>query len=117
MSPPTPEARALAGSSLRITSRTDTPGHPDDPGSGAHGSPRGTATEVESDAGQVDAEQARYLLELAGAYTRQALAFPDELAMLRGTVAELLLENAALRYQLDQLTGRVQALERRAVRR
>jgi len=72
---------------------------------------------VESDAGQVDAEQARYLLELAGAYTRQALAFPDELAMLRGTVAELLLENAALRYQLDQLTGRVQALERRAVRR
>jgi hypothetical protein len=70
-----------------------------------------------ADVEQVQAGQARYLLELAGAYTRQALAFPEELAMLRGTLAELLLENAALRYQLDRLSGRVQALERRAVRR
>jgi hypothetical protein len=74
-------------------------------------------TQVPPDAEQVQAEQVRSLLELAGAYTRQALAFPDELAMLRSTVAELLLENAVLRWQLDQLTGRVQALERRAGRR
>jgi hypothetical protein len=74
-------------------------------------------TQVAPDAQQVEAERARSLLELAGSYTRQALAFPDELAMLRGTVAELLFENAVLRWQLDQLAGRVQALERRTVRR
>ncbi len=66
------------------------------------------------DAKQVDAKQARYLLELAGTYTRQALAFPEQLQQLRATLAELLLENAALRWQLDRLAGRVDALERRA---
>jgi ubiquinone biosynthesis protein UbiJ len=66
------------------------------------------------DAEQVEAQRARTLLELAGAYVRQALSFPDEIAMLRGEVAALLFENSALRYQLDRLAGRVEALEKRA---
>jgi hypothetical protein len=46
------------------------------------------------------------LLRLAGAYTRQALQFPDELRQLRALVAELMLE---LRMQ----DARIAALERR----
>jgi hypothetical protein len=92
LNPPANEASALAGSN----------------------STRGPACEVAADAEQVQAGHARYLLELAGVYTRQALAFPDEVAMLRHVVEELLFEHAALRYQLDQLAGRVESLERRA---
>ena len=72
-----------------------------------------TTRTIEPDAEQVEAGRARTLLELVGAYTRLALAFPDELSMLRGEVAGLLFENAALRYQIDQLTHRVERLEHR----
>jgi hypothetical protein len=41
--------------------------------------------------------QASRLLELAGAHTRQALAFPAEVEHLHTIVAEQLLENAMLR--------------------
>lgn len=57
--------------------------------------------------------QARRLLELAGSYNRQALAFPAEVEHLRTIVAEQLLENAMLRLELRQLGERVEALERR----
>ncbi len=72
-----------------------------------------SAAAIEPDPEQLEEIRARRLLELAGGYTRQALAFPDEVAMLRGLVGELLFENATLRYQLDQLASRVEALERR----
>jgi len=70
--------------------------------------------DIDADAEQVEAARARTLLELAAGYTREALRFPDEVALLRGMVAELLFENAALRHQVDRLAGRVDALERRA---
>ncbi len=63
-------------------------------------------TGIQVDAKQVDAKQVDA--------KRQALAFPEQLQQLRATLAELLLENAALRWQLDRLAGRVDALERRA---
>jgi hypothetical protein len=72
-----------------------------------------SAVPIEPDPEQLEEIRARRLLELAAGYTRQALAFPDEVAVLRSLVGELLFENAALRYQLDQLAGRVEALERR----
>jgi hypothetical protein len=73
-----------------------------------------TAPTIQPDAEQVEALRAKSLLELAGVHLRQALAFPDEIRMLRGEVASLLFENAALRYQLDQLAGRMEWLERQA---
>ncbi len=72
-----------------------------------------TTAEITRDAAQVEADRARTLLELAGTYTRQALAFPDDLAHLRTLVAELLLENGMLRLDLADLRERVAALERR----
>jgi hypothetical protein len=73
-----------------------------------------TAPTLEPDAEEVEAERARALLEMASGYTRQALAFPDEVSALRHMVAEVLFENAALRWQLDRLGERVERLERRA---
>ena len=67
----------------------------------------------EPDAAQVEAERARTLLELAGGHVRASLAFPGEIHALRGIVAELLFENAAIRWQHDQLQARVERLERR----
>lgn len=67
----------------------------------------------EPPAEHVEAQRARTLLELAGACTRQALAFPDDLRNLRTITAELLLENAMLRLDVQHLTDRVETLERR----
>ena len=72
-----------------------------------------TTAEITRDAAQVEADRARTLLELAGTYTRQALAFPDDVKHVRTICAELLLENAMLRLDVADLRGRVEALERR----
>lgn len=66
------------------------------------------------DAEQLEELRARRLLELAGAYVRQALALPEQVETLQAITANLLFENAALRWQLDRLAGRVDALEREA---
>jgi hypothetical protein len=67
---------------------------------------------VVADAEPAEVAQASRLLELAGAYTRQALAFPAEVEHLRTIVAETLLENAMLRLDVRRLSERVDALER-----
>jgi hypothetical protein len=64
-------------------------------------------TALTPDAEQTAEIQARRLLELAGGYTRIALRFPDEVTVLRGIVAELLLEVGMLRGRLEQLEHRV----------
>jgi hypothetical protein len=46
------------------------------------------------------------LLELAGAYTRQALAFPDELAIMRTLLAEAMFEIGVLRARVERLEAR-----------
>ena len=71
-----------------------------------------TAAAMEPDAEQLEELRARRLLELAGDYVRRALALPDQVETLQSITAELLFENAALRWQLDLLAGRVDALER-----
>lgn len=68
---------------------------------------------LEPDAEQIEAERARTLLELVGVYTRQALALPEQVEVLQSITANLLFENAALRWHLDLLAGRVDALERK----
>jgi predicted RecB family endonuclease len=68
---------------------------------------------LEPDVEQVEAQRARTLLELAGGYVRQALALPDQVEALQSIVSNLLFENAALRWQLDRLAARVDALERK----
>jgi hypothetical protein len=45
---------------------------------------------------------------------RQALAFPDQVEVLRTITAEALLENAMLRLEIRQLRDRVESLEKRA---
>jgi regulator of replication initiation timing len=75
--------------------------------------PTGAVGPLEPDAEQVEAERARTLLELAAAYTRQALEVPDELERLRALMAETLFENAMLRLELRQLGARVERLEKR----
>jgi hypothetical protein len=65
------------------------------------------------DAEQIEADRARTLLELAAIYVRQALAFPDQVAALQNITANLLFENANLRWQVDQLSSRIDALERK----
>ncbi len=72
-----------------------------------------TTTTITPDVEQVAEMQAKRLLELAGTYTRQALAFPDDVKHVRTICAELLLENAMLRLDVADLRGRVEALERR----
>ncbi len=73
-----------------------------------------TAPPFAPDAEQVEAQRARTLLELAGGYVRQALALPEQVEALQSITANLLFENATLRWQHDQLADRVEALERRA---
>ena len=68
---------------------------------------------LEPDAEQVEAQRARTLLELVDAHVRQALALPDQVETLQSIAANLLFENAAFRYQIDQLTTRIERLERR----
>lgn len=68
---------------------------------------------LEPDAEQVEAQRARTLLELVDGHVRQALALPDQVEALQSITANLLFENAALRWQVDQLTARVERLERR----
>jgi hypothetical protein len=70
-------------------------------------------TAMTPDAEQATEIQARRLLELAGGYVRQALALPEQIEVLQSIAANLLFENAALRHQIDQLTVRVERLERR----
>ncbi len=74
------------------------------------------ARQLDPDPEQVAQIQARRLLELAGAYVRRALEFPDELDRFRTLVAELLLENAMLRLDLRDLATRVERLEKRRSR-
>jgi hypothetical protein len=69
---------------------------------------------VDLDAEQIEAQRARTLLELAGGYVRQAVAFPDQVEVLQSITANLLFENATLRHQLDRLAERIERLERRA---
>jgi hypothetical protein len=76
-----------------------------------------SAPPFEPDAEQLEAQRARNLLELAGGYVRQALALPEQVEVLQSIAANLLFENATLRWQVDQLTGRVEALERSGVSR
>jgi hypothetical protein len=66
-----------------------------------------TAPPLEPDAEQVEAQRARTLLELAAVHVRQALAFPDDVQVLRTIVAELLLEVAIVSSRLDALERRV----------
>jgi hypothetical protein len=73
-----------------------------------------SAPPFEPDAEQVEAQAARRLLEQAGRYVREALALPEQVEVLQSITANLLFENATLRWQHDQLTGRIEALERRA---
>lgn len=68
---------------------------------------------LEPDAEQVEAKRARTLLELVDGHVRQALALPEQVEVLQSITANLLFENAALRWQLDQLGRRVDALERK----
>ncbi len=68
---------------------------------------------LEPDAEQIEAQRAKTLLELTDGYVRQALALPDQVATLQSITANLLFENAALRWQIDQLTTRIERLERR----
>jgi ubiquinone biosynthesis protein UbiJ len=68
---------------------------------------------LEPQAEQLDDLAARRLLEQAGRYVREALAFPDDVANLRTITAELLLENAMLRLDVQRLAERVERLERR----
>jgi predicted RecB family endonuclease len=68
---------------------------------------------LERDTEQIEADRARTLLELAGAYVRQALALPEQVEILQSITGNLLFENAALRWQLDRLAARVDALERK----
>jgi hypothetical protein len=68
---------------------------------------------LEPDDEQVETDRARSLLELAGGYVRQALALPDQVAALQSITANLLFENASLRWQLDRLSNRIDALERK----
>jgi hypothetical protein len=65
------------------------------------------------DAEPEEVARAAQLLEVAGVYTRQALAFPAEVEHLRTIVAETLLENGVLRLELRHLAERLDALERR----
>src|SRR6266496_6728984 len=67
---------------------------------------------MEPDAEQIEAQTARRMLEQAGRYVREALALPEQVETLQSITANLLFENAALRWQLDQLRGRVEAIER-----
>lgn len=54
-----------------------------------------------------DAEQhARQLIEQAGRYTRAALQVPDDIETLRIITANLMLEVAMLRVQVEQLQKR-----------
>lgn len=66
-----------------------------------------------SEADQLAEAQARRLLELAGAYVRGALQVPEQLDNLRTLAAEALLEVAMLRLDVQRLSERVEALERR----
>lgn len=51
-----------------------------------------------------DAEQhARQLIEQAGRYTRAALQVPDDIETLRTIIANLMLEVAMLRIEVEQL--------------
>jgi hypothetical protein len=68
------------------------------------------------DMGPEQTGAAQRLLAAAGEHTRAALAFPDELAALRGMVAELLFEQAALRLRLDKAAAAYTRLERRLAR-
>lgn len=68
---------------------------------------------LEPDAEQIEAQRAKTLLELTDGYVRQALALPEQVETLQSITANLLFENAALRWQLDQLAARVERLERR----
>jgi regulator of replication initiation timing len=72
-----------------------------------------------ADVADLDAEllgdlAARRLLEQAGRYVREALALPDDVANLRTITAEVVLENAMLRLDVQRLTERMERLERRA---
>jgi hypothetical protein len=62
---------------------------------------------ITPDAEQVEAARARTLLELAGVYVRQVLHLPDDVAVLRTLVAELLLEVGMLRLKVDALEKQV----------
>lgn len=68
---------------------------------------------IQPDAEQEETARARTLLELAGTYVRQALALPDQVEALQSITSNLLFENATLRWQLDRLAARVDALERK----
>jgi hypothetical protein len=58
--------------------------------------------------------EADVALQLARETLKGALRFPGEIDALRQVVGELMFEVAALRWQHEQLAGRVEALERRA---
>lgn len=76
-------------------------------------SPQGSSQRPNMDAEQIETQKARRLLELAGAYVRGALRFPGEVAALRAIVGQLLFEQHALQHQIDQLTERIERLERK----
>jgi ubiquinone biosynthesis protein UbiJ len=69
---------------------------------------------IEPDAEQLQEQTARRMLEQAGRYVREALALPEQVETLQSITANLLFENAALRWQVDRLVERVERLERRA---
>jgi ubiquinone biosynthesis protein UbiJ len=73
-----------------------------------------SAQAIEPDAEQLQEQTARRMLEQAGRYVREVLALPEQVEVLQSITANLLLENATLRWQLERLAGRVEALERRA---
>jgi ubiquinone biosynthesis protein UbiJ len=68
---------------------------------------------LEPDAEQVEAQYARTLLELAGRYVSQTLGLSEQVETLQSITANLLFENAALRWQVDRLSARLDALERK----
>jgi hypothetical protein len=67
---------------------------------------------AELDAGQVEAQRAKSLLELASDYTRLALQVPEDIETLRAITAELMFEVGLLRHDLRRLGERVETLEK-----
>lgn len=73
-----------------------------------------TAPPFAPDAELLGEQAARRLLEQASRYVREALAFPEEIDVLRTVAARAVLEVAMLREQVERLAGQVERLEQRS---
>jgi hypothetical protein len=104
-------AAAAAQTNERGPTRQPDPEERTTSGGDQHSSPIGPP-----DAEQLAELTAQAMLNKAGAAMREALRFPNDVANLRTIVAELLLENAMLRLDVQRLGERVDRLEGRVGR-